>query len=65
MSSALRIERYPDNELSDCAISPAPSLPEFGTESVSNEAALTEAVSGRNCRAGILPEALLTRLATS
>lgn len=43
MSSALRIERYSDNELSDCAISPAPSLPEFNTESVSNEADLTEA----------------------
>lgn len=43
MSSALRIERYSDEEIEDYAMSPTPSLPEFNTETVSDEADLTEA----------------------
>lgn len=43
MSSALRIERYSDNETEDYAISPAPELPEFNKETVSDDADLTEA----------------------
>ena len=43
MSSALHIERYSDNNIEDYAISSAPELPEFNTETVFDDADLTEA----------------------